>query len=294
MSDRARELPALFRGHRVFVRSVTAAGVPLTWWTDSAGGGVIFPEAVRRCDLPTVPVQLEDGSTGVAIAPLALDPSRNVPDSPGQLVVLANPFGDVEPDVDGQLGHWWHAERTWTYDYPAGRLYLGDALGAFTDRDRHTVPLGLVTPGPDGRRAHAFATLRAEIDGEPLPLLFDTGATLRLAPDVHRVLADGEPLLRGTSFIVERVFQRWRAHHPTWLVVERGEAVYGGSLIQVPDVRLAGWNVGPVWFTTRADANFDNWRGLDTPIVGALGGSAFRYFRLVADYPKGAAVFLRE
>lgn len=64
-------------------------------------------------------------------------------------------------------------------------------------------------------------------------------------------------------------------------------------MIEVPRIIVAGLASGPVWFTVRPDANFSTYmsKWMDRPIVGALGGSGLRYFRVVADYPHERATF---
>jgi len=66
-------------------------------------------------------------------------------------------------------------------------------------------------------------------------------------------------------------------------------------MIEVPSIQVAGFTVGPVWCTRRADANFHKWMSqwMDRRIDGALGGSALRYFRITVDYPRAMAAFER-
>ena len=70
-------------------------------------------------------------------------------------------------------------------------------------------------------------------------------------------------------------------------MVDSADARGGAPMILVPSVRLAGVDLGPAWFTRRADANFGDFmsRWTDRPVVGALGGSAFAHAELTLDYP---------
>ena len=134
------------------------------------------------------------------------------------------------------------------------------------------------------------------IDGQTINLLFDTGATVRLTDQALARLADGQPASRATSFISKTTFDRWHARHPDWKVIEHADANAGGEpLIEVPEVTVAGYTVGPVWFTRRADKNFHQWMSqwMDKEIDGALGGSALHYFRVTVNYPGAVAVFER-
>src|SRR5207302_7857511 len=158
----------------------------------------------------------------------------------------------------------------------------------------HRVRLGFQTEG--GQRATNYPRIQVVIDGETLDLLLDTGATVTLSKRALAALGDGRPAIRATSFIAKSVFQRWRKHHRDWRVIEGADAAVQGApapMIEVPTVKVAGWEVGPVWFTVRADDNFHKWMSqwMDKRIEGALGGSALHFFRVTVDYPNAVAVF---
>ena len=63
-------------------------------------------------------------------------------------------------------------------------------------------------------------------------------------------------------------------------------------MIRVPQVKIAGNVVGPVWFTRRDDHNFHQYMSsmMDRQIDGALGGSALKYLRIIVDYPNEQAL----
>lgn len=145
----------------------------------------------------------------------------------------------------------------------------------------------------------AVAPVTERGDTLELDLLFDTGATVALSDSARAVLAAWGvvgPAERGTSFIAQSVFERWRARHLAWRVIERADRAFGQSLpmIEVPRLAVAGHEVGPVWFTMRSTRS---WRGMsaamDRAVQGALGGSALRYFRVTVDYPNATATFER-
>ena len=197
-------------------------------------------------------------------------------------------------DVDGLLGQAWHADRVWTYDYPGRSLWAGNAGDPEGVAPPHTVRLGFRTVA-DGSRPCAFPRIDAVVDGESLPFLFDTGATLKLTPEAQGQIGDGGPVLRGTCFIIDSVLRRWRGRHPDWPVIPRGDALGHGTLIRVPTVTVAGYAVGPVWFTSRPTDDFRAVLadGMDMPVDGALGGDLFQHFRIVVDYPHAKAIFFR-
>ena len=108
-------------------------------------------------------------------------------------------------------------------------------------------------------------------------------------------ISDGAPAQRATSFITESVFSKWQRRHPDWRVIERADQTLEMPMIEVPEVTVGGYTVGPVWFVVRPDRNFhehmSQW--MDCRIEGALGGSALQYFRILVDYPNAVASFVR-
>lgn len=161
--------------------------------------------------------------------------------------------------------------------------------------DNHWCLLGFLTDDK-GERQNSFARIQATIDGERLDFLFDTGATVNLTEDamnLHFNDGDLKQNLRGTSFITNSIFETWAARHPDWLVMNRADAYMDESIIQVPTVHIAGHDVGPVWFTRRPDHNFHEYMSqwMDKRVEGALGGSLFKYFSIIVDYPNSIAHF---
>ena len=67
-------------------------------------------------------------------------------------------------------------------------------------------------------------------------------------------------------------------------------------MIEVPKIKIAGYTVGPVWFTRRADKNFHEFMSkfMDKQVEGAIGGNALRHFRITIDYPQAKAVFEKK
>lgn len=132
------------------------------------------------------------------------------------------------------------------------------------------------------------------IDGKPLDMLLDTGAMVTLTADGASTFHVAPSTIVGGAFIMKSLVDEWHAKHPDWRVVEHGEVALqkeGNAMIEVPQVTVAGFTVGPVWFARRSDFNFAQWMSsmTDKPIVGAFGGSGLQYFRLVLDYPRSTA-----
>lgn len=157
----------------------------------------------------------------------------------------------------------------------------------------HLVPLHFRVDG-NGHRTTNFARFAAEIDGDTLNLLFDTGATTQLRDSALAAVNDGGPAGRAGSFVPTDIFDRWHAHHPEWRVMERGEWS-GQAMIEVPSMRVGGYTVGPVWWERRNEKAFHQLMDplMDQPIQGSLGGAAFQYFSITIDYPHSMACFAR-
>lgn len=197
--------------------------------------------------------------------------------------------------ADGLLGSNYLNGRIWTFDYPAQQLILQGKNWKPATSD-HAYTLGFQT-NDQGKRVRAFPRVVIQVDGQPLDMLLDTGATA--FPSESGKQATGTPTVHGfgvTSYITQGQLERWHAAHPEWKVVEDGDklfAHYSPRMIEVPSLDIAGWSVGPVWFTERADDNFHRMMGelMDKPPEGAVGGNVLGHFRLTIDYPSGIAYF---
>jgi hypothetical protein len=295
------ELPTEFSADRIFVLPATEGGDELRLYTDSGGGLFLFASTVERLRLPVETIDVDGETIGAVEFPVFRSdrwiPEVSVADDDryqplrGKLIVMPDAQGLFS--ADGLLGQTWFGGRRWIFDYPGQKLSVCSEGEPFASDPAHTIPLRFPT-NDAGQRGSSFATLDARIDGESLPFLFDTGATLRLGDAIPAGL-EGGPGERATSFIVASVFDRWRTGHPDWPVIEQADNGVE-HIIEVPVVEIAGHEVGPVWFTRRADPNFHEWMSqlLDRRVEGALGGSLFRFFTLRADYPNGTVSFERR
>ncbi len=285
------KLPARFVDDRIFVHPVTADGVELRFYTDTGGGGSrIQRSAAMRLGLTPFKRQL-DGWEGDFVYP---PPFRA--DAPLPMGVHVDGLivaDEVFWDGDGFLGMPWFADRVWQFDYINEGLVLLDGYEPSAAARDHACPLGFLLAA-NGRRGASFPRISAEVDGDLLQFLFDTGATVRLTPHARAAVhpVDGG-FHRGTSFITSTVFERWRGRHPDWAVIEHADGTADEPMIQVPTLRIAGHDAGPVWFVRRADRNFHEYMSqwMDRRIDGALGGSLLKYFTVTVDYPNAVAYF---
>lgn len=285
-------LPTRFVTDRVFLHLRTAEGEPLRLFTDTGGGLYLHHHVVQRLDLAIETTPGEGGPPLEVVALPELDETTPMPPLTvldGRFPVARQaPFGDVFGD--GMLGQGWFRDRVWTFDYGAQTLTLHQRAPGCDDGSE--VPLGFAQH--DGQRTASYPRIQAEVDGQVLDLLFDTGATVLLTEPGLQGLDDAGPAERATSFVVRSIFDRWRTDHPDWRVIENADRMAGDPMIEVPTVGIGELTVGPVWFTARDDPNFHDFMSqwMDRRVEGALGGSALRYLRVTVDYP-GARACLR-
>ena len=291
MIDMPVEMPARFLADRVFLDVRLASGDVLTLYTDTGGSLVLSKRVVDRLGLPyTAHPQLRDAfgpdAGATRMPPFGAD--QHIPQAEHDAVVATD-----MPDEgwEGLLGASWFFGHVWTWNYPAGTLRL-EADSWRAPPDARIVPIRFKTD-PDGTPNSGFPSFFVEIDGETLPMLFDTGAYTELTPEAHRNIGDDGPATRATSFVVASLFDRWRKTHPDWKVIDNGEVTTGSAMICVPNVRIAGFEVGPVWFTHRADRNFHEWMSqwMAERIDGAIGGNCFHRLIITVDYLGSRAYF---
>jgi hypothetical protein len=288
-------LPTSFEAGRVYVVPQMQSGAKMKFFTDSGGATVLLEDAVTRLQLPTQAMPKEYGD-GVKSARLpAFKPGLGIPaplELDGQLQVAQH--SDTHFDIgDGMLGEAWFGGRIWTWDYPKKTLTLEDSAWKPT-HDATSVTLGFPVD-EKGARAANFARITVRIDGKPIDLLLDTGATTVLTPQALTAIGDALPATRAASFIADSQFQAWHAAHPEWRVIENAQdgSKTPVSIIEVPEVEIAGAHVGPVWFNWRSDRAFHDYMSkmMDKQVEGALGGNALEHFVMTVDYPGAAAYF---
>ncbi|HET6432762.1 hypothetical protein [Dyella sp.] len=295
----AQTVPTDYQAGHFYATPRTADGQALRLLVDTGGGGAagmywITAKAAERLRLATSPCEA-DASLHVVPAPtFAAGQSLPPPDGPCGASVMVN---KLPYDLDGQLGAAYLGTRTWTFDYPARRL-IAAGEGWKPAAGAHSAPLGFRRSTGPGLDLY-FPRIVARIDGQPIDFLLDTGATAH--PTAAGKQASGTETVHGegvTSYITTGQLERWHAAHPDWRVIENGDDLGGpghpSRLIEVPALAIAGWRVGPVWFTERPDSAFHQYMAqmMDRPTEGALGGNVFRSFRMTLDYPKATAWFV--
>jgi len=297
-ADYAVTLPTLFVADRVYAVPRTSDGQSLKLYTDTGGGLFITQAAAQRLKLRVRLAPLAEGTDPSAPQPsLAELPAFKAgfsipvpPDNEGRLPVMPTERAEKNHFVDdGMLGEAWFGGHVWTWDYPHQHLTLE---GKAWKPDAKAARVALGFPAENGERGNNFARITVRIDGKPIDLLLDTGATTTLGEDAMKTLGDDLPAERATSFIVDAQFKEWRTAHPDWRVIEKADR---GKMpaIEVPVIDVAGASVGPVWFTWRPDQAFHEYMSgmMDRQVEGALGGNALAHFVMTIDYPGAAAYF---
>lgn len=302
------QVPAKFVSDRLVVTPTTASGQVLALMTDSGGGmDRISAAAVARLRLPTEPLDMPDLEQELGDAAKDTRMARLPPFAAGKgipalqfLDGLALVFPPAMEErhalpgmkhYDGFLGSRWFADRVWTWDYP-GQRFFREPADYRAETGVVPTPLGFRTDA-SGERVFSMPRMAITVDGRELPVLLDTGASTVLTPAALAALGDGGPAERATSMITDDVFQAWRRAHPEWRVIEGAQAGSGSDMIEVPEVVIAGFAVGPVWFTHRPNANFHDMMSsmMDARVEGAVGGNVFRHFVMTVDYPGAVAYF---
>ncbi|GGD35666.1 hypothetical protein [Pseudoxanthomonas indica] len=299
----AQVLPARFEADRVYLQASDGLGQELRLYTDTGGGLFIKQAAVERLKLISEPLadplalrEVGDRARTTRLPTFALAAFIPPPLADGgrMMVLPAELAGRQLPgtsDDDGMLGQAWFDGRIWTWDYP-GQVFRLELPGWKPTAEARRLPLGFKTDA-QGQRQAAFPRMQVGIAGKTYSLLLDTGAMTVLNPSALIALGEDGPAERATSMIADSVFRAWRKAHPEWRVIEDAQAGMGSAMIEVPEVIIAGYKVGPVWFTHREDRNFHDFMSsfMDARVDGALGGNAFRHFVMTVDYPGAAAYF---
>ncbi len=296
-------IPTAYEAGHFYAVPRTTAGQKLRLIVDTGGGGNagmywFTKAAVTRLGLEIRACKLGDATLSVTDVP-QYKPGQGLPPP----LASRSPCGDTVmvgmphyAEGDGQLGAGYLPGRVWTFDYP-GRRLLAQGSSWQPNPRAHATKLGFMRDA-EGDIATGFARITIRVAGHPIDMLLDTGATAHPTPAGKK--ASGIPTVNGegvTSYIIRSVFERWHTQHPQWRVVKDGDNLAGPGhatrIIEVPEVQIAGWTVGPVWFTERSDADFHQFMGqwMDKPPDGAVGGNVFRHFVMTIDYPDATAYF---
>lgn len=296
------EVPTHFDdGERIILKMPTLSGDTLNIYSDSGGGfTAIYPDAIKRIGKDTAVLEIE--ADGGQMNFIMADQITNDPIFHAYLnsrmtrrmkaPIFAIPDQDfVRPmnkeNYDGFFGQFFFLDKAWYIDYPNQKLM---ALPQLNKSDFPTSQfLGLKLDG-SGKPLFGHPSMFMEVQGDTIPMLFDTGAMFHLSDQAQEVMQRKEFI--GGSFIGQSVFEKWRTNNPTWRVIEKGDVIQEGEhtyefdMIEVPQITLGEHSVGPVWFSMRPDAAWSKGmiRTMDKVVKGALGSSGLKYLKVAVDY----------
>ncbi len=280
-----------FTNNLLYVKAQSVGGA-LTFFANTAGGSFLLEEGARRVGM--VYFTDESGNTFVDLDGL-LAPAGLPLTGKSEALLLPYGQGDLDCGADGTLGQSWFGQYCWSIDYPGQQLSCYQP--PLSPLEAHTIPVSFMKDR-SGARVANFPRLMVEIDGQAIPMILDTGAKLLPTSEASRAMGDSTlnaPI--AASFIIESIFEEWQQAHPDWKVVEQADQELGNvKMIEVPSITVAGQEVGPVWFCSRADdhylAYFSRFTG--QAVMGALGGSGLQHFKVTLDYPNALAKFEKD
>ncbi len=260
--------PVVVEGGRVFVDAVVEAPrgpSRVRLMVDTGGNAIgvaLFARSASRLgvrDPATLPRVLRVGDRTSAMPDGAA--WVLVDDSPSSIVGRARPG-----ESDGQIGAGWLSRRRLCLDPTARRLGLGEP-GAFdVADDPAAIPLELAEEAPYGAR---YGFVLADVGGERLKLLVDTGATAGMLHD------------RALAPLTERL---------PWAEVAAGDwdmiaGAHAAERVVRAPLRLAGAPLGDAVFVSRDDGTF---AAMYTPLPGggpdgAVGNDVWLRHRVLLD-----------
>lgn len=275
-------LPALFENNLIYVKVPVNHKDTILFYTDTGGKNFIYPKGLKKLKVKYKKENLWRHTGFDTLFPKAGLP---LPD-------VKKMYRVREKNREGgMLGREWFRNKIWEFDYNVQQLRVLPEL------DGTCMKLTDLSFIEDTyiKKTDKCGRFFMLVEGESFPMLFDTGAQVRLSSDAKAKL--NQPELIAGSFINASVFNRWKATHPNWEVIKGGDISVGtADLIKVPVVRVGEVTIGPVWFASRADVNFETLSELctDQPVMGAMGGNALSQFgSIIADYP-GQKLYIRR
>lgn len=294
----AKELPSQFEDNLIFFTPKLKDGTELRVFTDTGGGlNIISKDLSDKYGWPIYEVKDGDSSLYLTDMP-EFTKDSTIPMAglnnflEGRLAVMEMKKLRQNIDYDVLLGGRWHAEKIIDFDYPSKRVSHLDALPDITKFNK--ISLGF-QKNDKGSYTTAFPSIDIEVEGQAIPMLFDTGASAWPSEQVKELLRPKHKRI-ASSFIASNIFDKWVEDHSDWLVIENGCMYSKESMIRVPEIKIGDKIVGPVWFTRRPDRNFHDFMSkmMDRRVEGALGGSALQYVRVIVDYPSEVAYIANE
>ena len=275
-------LPAVFENNLIYVKVPVNKKDTLLFYTDTGGKNFLYKQGLKKLKVRYKKENLWRHTGFDTLFPKAGVPLPGV----AKMYKLRE-----KTKEDGMLGREWFREKIWEFDYNVEQLRVLPEL------DGTCIKLTDLTFIEDSyiKKTDKCGRFFMLVEGESFPMLFDTGAQVKLSANAKTKL--NQPELIAGSFISAITFDKWTAAHPEWEVIKGGDVSVGTEdLIKVPELRVGEVTIGPVWFAKRSDENFVTLSSMCTnlPVVGAMGGNALSQFgSIIADYP-GQKLYIRR
>ena len=299
-------LPSFFLdGERFYFKLALATGDTALAYGDSGGGiCMLSPAAIDKFHLNDYTNHgLAKGIMPMRYIPFhKLVPDQRIP-APAALnsFILRHPFSRIyepfllvpPPDKELQfmmkvqpfdifLGQNFFMNNAWTFDYLKQQLWVNTPVDANETGKPGVLKLGF-KKNAAGNKIYGHPSMKIEVDSEIIDVLFDCGATIIPSDDGKKQLHTNASTIGG-SFIAKSIADKWHAKHPDWKYYPHADLA--GDVIEVPKVKIAGIEAGPVLFAVRQD---EVWSAgmvhtMDRVVKGALGGSGLKYFKVMIDY----------
>jgi hypothetical protein len=172
--------------------------------------------------------------------------------------------------------------KSWTFDYPKQQIWVNTPLFQSEIANKNVQKSGF-KKDDNGEKLYGHPSMKIEVDGDDIDVLFDTGATIILSDNGKKGLNTKENTIGG-SFIAKSVFDKWRLRHPEWKYFEKADR--NADMIEVPLITMSGHTIGPVLFAERPDEVWSQGmlNSMDKVVKGAIGGSALKYLKVTIDY----------
>ncbi|WP_108422999.1 hypothetical protein [Flagellimonas amoyensis] len=191
-------------------------------------------------------------------------------------------FADKLPMMKVFLGQGFFMGKSWTLNYIDQEIWVNTPLDEDPKNDHNIQKIGF-KKNDAGIPIYGHPSMKIQVEGETIDVLFDTGATFVLSENGQKLLQTNKSTLAG-SFIAASIFDKWQKNHPDWKVYP--ESDMSRDIIEVPLVKIGEFGVGPVLFSKRPDENWSKGmiQSMDKVVKGAIGGSALKHFKVTIDY----------
>jgi|JI6StandDraft_1071083.scaffolds.fasta_scaffold13634_6 hypothetical protein len=188
----------------------------------------------------------------------------------------------AQPEIRAFLGQDFFMYKSWTIDYIQKNVWVNTPLNKTETELANILKIGF-KKNKNQENIFGHPSMIIEVEGDTIDVLFDTGATSILTENGKNQFGTTKKSL-GSSFIATSIFQKWRDRHPEWKYYPKAEWL--GDMIEVPKIKIGGYEVGPVLFSQRPDEVWSEGMisTMDKVVKGAIGGSALKYFRVTIDY----------